>query len=270
LEQALHDRVKNLLVLEDDVCFAEGFRNGVESFLRAVPDDWDGLMLGGQHIIEKNGWPEMIKPGVYRCLDCERTHGYAVRGRYLAMLCRRWRGGGKFNGDAHCDHIMGRDPDLQRTHKVYAPEFFLLGQERSLSDVTGAIVPRKFWNPPNPDLCLINLHVPRPVMESLLKHGIHIGYERDLISGLNQQLVKIFRSSKKHSTKTINLLRKWIISTQWEVCGDRGFIGAVWHPDATPQLVKAASLWPVHEVKANTVEAALRQMPCRLSNLQMR
>ncbi len=39
--KAMEDKVKNLLVMEDDICFADDFRLEVEGFLRAVPDDWD-------------------------------------------------------------------------------------------------------------------------------------------------------------------------------------------------------------------------------------
>jgi len=51
LRQALADGVRNVLVLEDDVCFVDAFREQVAEFLRRVPDDWDQLMLGGQHVV---------------------------------------------------------------------------------------------------------------------------------------------------------------------------------------------------------------------------
>ncbi len=267
LEQALADGVKSLLVLEDDVCFAPDFREGVERFLRTVPGDWDGLMLGGQHIIEKNGWPKMARRGIYRCFDCERTHCFAVRGKYMARLCERWRGGGRFRGNAHCDQIMGRDPQLQRAHRVYAPEFFLVGQERSASDVSGKFYPRRFWNPPGPHLRLINLHAPRAVMESLRQYGCYTGYDHDPASGMDRKLEKIFQYLKKHPREGRLRLRKWIITLQWEVCGDPNFVGTVWHPEATPSLINEVSLWPVCEVTADHAQAALRQLPLKLSLL---
>ncbi len=72
----------------------------------------------------------LVKEGIIRCTDCERTHCYAIRGEFMRKLSRRWLGGGKFNGSRHCDWIMGRDPEMQLSHKVYAPEFFLVGQDR--------------------------------------------------------------------------------------------------------------------------------------------
>lgn len=267
LEQALRDGVDSILILEDDICFAEDFDREVKKFLQKVPQDWEGLMLGGQHIIGENGWPRTVKPGVVRCLDCERTHCYALRGKYLRALCARWRRGGG-RQPAHCDHIMGRDPQMQRAHKVYAPEFFLVGQERSISDVSADIHPRRFWNPPGRDLWVVNLHAPRSVVEALRAYGVHTGYEHDRKSGLDRQLQQIFHWAEKNPRLGQKLLREWMIARQWEVCGDPQFIFAVWHPDAAPSLIQPASLWPVAEVSAESISDALRQMPRKMLRLK--
>jgi hypothetical protein len=75
LERAIQDDVNALLVLEDDACFQTNFRAAVERFLATVPSDWDQLMLGGQHMIP----PEPVALGVVRCLNCQRTHSYAIQ-----------------------------------------------------------------------------------------------------------------------------------------------------------------------------------------------
>ncbi len=267
LENALQDGAKSVLILEDDVCFAENFRKKMRRFLRAVPDDWDGLMLGGQHVVDSAGWPREVRPGVYRCVDCERTHCYAVRGEYLAKLCRAWRRAGIFKGDAHCDKIMARNPQLQRAHRVYAPDYFVAGQMRGPSDVAGRYYPRRFWNPPGPELRLVNLHAPRAVAERLRQYGVHLGYACDEKTGRDRNLLRLFQGLRKNPRQTRRQLHDWIVSAQWEVCGDPGFVAAVWHPEASPALVQAASLWPVVEVTATTVAGALRQMPVKLKHL---
>ncbi|MBN1908116.1 MAG: glycosyltransferase family 25 protein, partial [Pirellulales bacterium] len=45
LERAILDGVKHLLVLEDDLCLADGFSEKMATFLANVPDNWDQLMI---------------------------------------------------------------------------------------------------------------------------------------------------------------------------------------------------------------------------------
>jgi hypothetical protein len=265
LRRAARDGVKRLLVLEDDVCFAENFREEVARFLRAVPADWDQLMLGGQHLQPAGPKrPVLVKSGIYRCVDCERTHCYAVQGKYLRKLCARWYGGGVFNGQGHCDWIMGRDPELQAAHKVYAPEYFLAGQRRSPSDIKHRVLPKKFWNPPGPELAVINLHASQAVAQALRAYGFYTGYG-DLRTGCGEPtLQKVFRKSRASDRLRVERLREWIKLMQWEVGDDPDYVCTVWHPQATPRLVRVASLWPVYEMTVRSVEEALRQFRRKL------
>jgi GR25 family glycosyltransferase involved in LPS biosynthesis len=262
-EQAIMDGVENLLILEDDACFVADFAQRIEEFLLTIPNDWDQLMLGGEHV-NTNGIPVLKKPGVYRCTDCERTHCYAIRREFLKKLYRRWARGGEFNGEVHCDWIMGRDPEMQYKHNVYAPEHFLVGQERGKSDVNGAMEPRKFWNPPDQNLPVISLRVPQPVAEGLRQYGIHTGRNRDTATDIDNKLKKLFAETQKDPNARVNRLTKWIIDIQWEVASDPYLICAVWHPEATPQIVKMASPGPVYEVSGPTVESALQELPKEL------
>ena len=56
-------------------------------------------MLGGQHI---SGGPSVVKPGVVKCLNCQRTHAYALRGKWLRDLYSNWQ-----TWHTHIDHKMG-------------------------------------------------------------------------------------------------------------------------------------------------------------------
>jgi len=215
------------------------------------------------------GKPTVVKPGVVRCFDCERTHCYAVRGEFSGKLVESWSGGGRFNGSVHCDWIMGRDPNLQRKHKVYAPELFLVGQEGRKSDVNGRVTPKAFWNPPSPRLTVINLDAPQPVVAALREYGFHTGYDRDLVSDLDNGLKRILDEKDGKSSERETRLRDWIKVIQWEVASDPRLICTVWHPRADKGLVKAASPWPVHEVTANSVRAALKQLPSELRRPRM-
>ena len=109
LERAILDRVETLLVLEDDLCLRPSFPEDAAAFLVNVPGDWDGLMLGGQHLGPP---PRTVAQGVVRCVNCHRTHAYAVRGRFLRDLYRKWS-----SSSGHCDHVLG---PLAAAYKVYA------------------------------------------------------------------------------------------------------------------------------------------------------
>ena len=131
LEDSIKEGVENLLVIEDDVFFAQGFRQKIQNFIENTPP-WDALMIGGYHLTP----PIEIGPGVNQCLQTTSTHCYAVRGDFKNKLLERWYGGGKFNGLTHCDAILSEDPEMQAAHKVYAPNPFLATQNKLLaSDV---------------------------------------------------------------------------------------------------------------------------------------
>lgn len=244
LERAIMDGVDRLLVLEDDACFRPTFRVEVERFLADVPADWDQLMLGGQHITP----PAPVRPGVVRCTNCQRTHAYAVRGRYLRDLYRRWCG-----TSGHCDHVMG---PFQRGYRVYAPDPFVVGQGRSRSDISGTLNPAKFWVPPTPDEPVYLLRVPRGVVVDLRRRGVHTGYDRDPATDLDRGLIKAFADPDP-----VPALSAWVEMIMWEVASGNGRVGAVWHPAATPEALRAATRREVVEVVAETLADTLTQLP---------
>lgn len=243
LERAIMDGVNSLLVLEDDACFRPDFRDAAAEFLATVPDDWDQLMLGGQHMAP----PEPVAPGVVRCLNCQRTHAYAIRGPFLRDLYRRW-----CSASWHCDHIMG---PMHRDYRVYAPDPFLIGQAPGPSDISGARNPAKFWVPPPPDAAVVLVRGPRAVVAALRRRGLHIGFDRDPATGIDRGLIKAFAAPDPRAA-----LVSWVETICWEVASGNGRVGAVWHPAATPEVLRAAGR-SVREVDAPTVDAGLAALP---------
>jgi hypothetical protein len=126
LGQALKDGVRSMLVLEDDAFPVDNFSALAARFLRDVPVDWDGLMFGTQHLRE----PEPVSPGLVKCIASNRTHAYAVRGKFMSTLLQFWES----TTNDHCDIILS---SLMRHFNVYAPEPLLIGQDCGHSDVTG-------------------------------------------------------------------------------------------------------------------------------------
>lgn len=135
LERAIMAGVESLLILEDDAEPAPHFRPRVERFLAAVPEDWQGLMLGGQHV--GRAAPPSIASGVVRVQHCHRTHAYAVRGEYMRALYQHW-----VSTAGHCDHRAG---ELQPRWRVYAPDPFLIGQALGKSDISNKVERLRFW-----------------------------------------------------------------------------------------------------------------------------
>jgi GR25 family glycosyltransferase involved in LPS biosynthesis len=135
LDRAISDGVRSLLILEDDACPAENFAERATRFLDAVPDDWDGLMLGAQHLTK----PLPVAPGVARCTLANRAHAYAVRGRFMEVLSQFWHR----NTVDHCDIVLA---SLMPHFKIYAPDPILIGQDRGVSDITGRQEQLRFWS----------------------------------------------------------------------------------------------------------------------------
>ncbi len=190
------DEVQSLLVLEDDAVVRDSFPADAARFLAAVPADWDQLMLGGQHIAS----PTPVSPGVVKCTNCQRTHAYAVRGRFLRDLYQLWSG-----SSGHCDHFMG---PAQARYNVYAPDPFLVGQARGRSDINGARNPTKFWTPPPADWPIALVRGPRPVIAALRARGLHTGYDRDIGMGIGRGRFKLWQSSTALS-EPLNLVNRF-------------------------------------------------------------
>lgn len=131
LETAPEDPIT---VFEDDATVVLNFKEKYKEFMALVPDDWDAIFLGGQHI----DTPTLVKPGLLKCRNTHRTHAYRIRGKYRKFLTLKWH-----EELGHIDHIWGRH---QKDWKVYAPEKWLCGQFAGRSDINGREQAERYWN----------------------------------------------------------------------------------------------------------------------------
>jgi hypothetical protein len=185
LEDAQMDDVRALLVLEDDVVFAPTIRGEASRFLGAVPEDWDQLYLGGQHL---RGFrrARIVNAHVVRPFNVNRTHAYGVNGRFLRTLYR-YLTDYVSHAEHPRDHIDHRLGSLHETgeYNVYAPTRWLCGQMESSSDILGRRTPTRFWNGHSSDpgrlpfVAVVGLHRSgSSCLAGVLHHlGVHMGDE---------------------------------------------------------------------------------------------
>ncbi len=241
LEQALMDGVKTLLVLEDDALIKPDFAERVEDFFQAVPDDWEGIMLGGQHRTA----PEAVSPGVVRVKNAVRTHAYAVRGRYMLNLYREWCSA---RAVTYNDIVMGT---IQAWHRVYAPATWLVGQRESDSDVMQNRSPEMWWVAPEQKV-LYWLKCPADVALTLQsRYGVHLGHPLDYAAAM-QESGGTYESARK-------ALAKWLARLQWECSQGAGTPG-IWGWAAASDVLKTCWAGTIVEVVANTLSEAVAVM----------
>lgn len=125
MESAMATGAQNLLVLEDDAVFVDGFADKAKAFVRDVPSDWEQLLLGAMHI-----QPSIcVSSGVVRVRAALHTHAYAIRRPMMERAIEALR-----RGRTHCDWLFAQLHLGSRG--VYAPSPLLVNQDQgSVSDI---------------------------------------------------------------------------------------------------------------------------------------
>lgn len=123
----------SVMIIEDDAWFPKQFGQQLTRFLRFVPPDWDGLMIGGQHMRA----PQCVAEAVDRCRYTVRTHCYCLRAPALEVVLRAYR-----SGCDHTDRILGR---LMSTFRFYAPSPMIVGQAAGRSDINYRDLPFRLY-----------------------------------------------------------------------------------------------------------------------------
>jgi len=145
LQQALHDGVESLLLLEDDVEFLPATAWELGPWLRRVPPDWGQIYLGGQHLQTPR---RTALDDVWQGRNVNRAHAYAVSAQVLPRLLKhltRWQ---DYNVRRlwHVDHQYGLAHE-RGLWSAYTPTWWFAGQSADISQINGRQESRRWWQP---------------------------------------------------------------------------------------------------------------------------
>jgi len=141
ISRALSDGLNNVLIFEDDARMTEDWWTNFHLSLWDLPDDWDGIMFGGQ-VAQLDGKTERISEHVSRCLGhVERLHCYALSRsgmqRFHDLLCEP-------TPEAN-DYRWGRAQE-EGIMTIYRCEPFIAYQAEGESAISGRREANRIWD----------------------------------------------------------------------------------------------------------------------------
>lgn len=143
VQDALMDGVESYCVLEDDVVFKTGAGDGLKRMVRALPQNWGQLYLGGQHLAEPK---QRLEGGLWQPHNVNRTHAFALHRRAFVRFQQHISHAPDYiaRGPWHIDHQLGVAHE-RADWLVYAPDWWIAGQEAGASNISGRHNPRMWW-----------------------------------------------------------------------------------------------------------------------------
>ena len=178
LEEAIMDRLESYLVLEDDVVFQPRAGEMLAEFMPQVPGDWDQIYLGGQHLREPVDCGNAAQGGirVLRAWNVNRTHAFALRRKAMTKVHQHiWHAPDYIskNGGWHIDHQLGIAHE-RGDWSVFAPDWWLAGQDEDSSNISGRYNPRLWWHPTRHAKGLPFIHLPAEAGEKIGEARNHL------------------------------------------------------------------------------------------------
>lgn len=207
LSRAIQDGLDNILILEDDIFFADNFEDRAIEFIKAVPPDWHQIMLGGQYFENSKAYD--ISPLVRKVSLCHRTHAIALRGAFMhytySKLCASY---------GHVDHIMNT---FQERYNVYTPRHFLIGQDGSASDVSGATGGADLMrNPPDSSTPIFLIKADPELLNIIISSNLPLNFGTINEAGMNANLDSLYHSAARTNRQTLlSNLNSFLISNIW-------------------------------------------------------
>ena len=144
--QALEDGLESVLIFEDDAVFASDFSHRARAYVESVPDDWDQVYFGGEHLHFDRTPPLRVNEHVLLGHNVNRTHAYAIRRPMMEFLVeklsRPWSQQKPVNY-YNFDYQVGVTHERR---KAYCPTQWLCGQAAGKSDVNqGGVFHTTLW-----------------------------------------------------------------------------------------------------------------------------
>lgn len=124
-QRALAAAGDSILIFEDDAVVPRDFWARFEAFEAAVPPDWQGLWLGGEHCQA----PVVLSRGVSRCVFTLRTHAYLLRGAGIERALTLMAGATR-----HWDIVLAEQTRATEL-PYYAPHPFLVPVSHASGDI---------------------------------------------------------------------------------------------------------------------------------------
>lgn len=144
VEECLNSGVESVMVFEDDAVFCENFEERFAAFWSALPADWDMAYLGGQLITADDSPPTRVNDLVYVPDNVNRTHAYAMSGKFLPHVYKWLHASNDWRDRHHIDHHYGR-LHQKKKHNVYIPAEWLVGQAEGYSDIKSKEFEERYW-----------------------------------------------------------------------------------------------------------------------------
>lgn len=145
MEDCLNNDISSVLILEDDAVFIDGFNEKVDMFWRHLPDDWEMVYFGGQHIQDHVRLPRKVNEWVYKPYNVNRTHCYGFRHRNaIEKAYKHLNNFPDWKAPHHVDHRLG-ELHKRMEQGLYAPKEWLVAQSEGQSDISARNLERRLF-----------------------------------------------------------------------------------------------------------------------------
>ena len=153
LEDCLSNEINSVLIMEDDAVCVDHFGVKVQEFWNHLPDDWEMVYLGGQHIQENLRLPRKVNDWVYKPFNVNRCHCYGFRGRkMLERAYKHLHDFAAWNVPNHVDHYLG-ELHKKLEKGLYVPKEWLVAQSEGQSDICGEKLDLRLFPSSEETLC---------------------------------------------------------------------------------------------------------------------
>jgi len=120
---AYRNKLKSYFVFEDDAVLRPNFNKEFEVFLSQLPENWDGIYFGGNHM----GGTTDINSNVAKIHNTYTTHAFGVKSNMYEKMVEVWQ-----DRTRHIDVSLS---SLHKDHNFYVSKPHLAWQRDGFSDI---------------------------------------------------------------------------------------------------------------------------------------